>query len=103
MQRYSRPGAVVLLQQCKKQVAGVHPRSLTARPCKNGWLEDDPLLLGPGLFSAMLKFQGVLTTRAKMSKVDREIEGLILFGEQDVDIGRYVLNKKPLETLFRGV
>ncbi len=38
-----------------------------------------------------------------MSKVDREIEGLILFGEEDVDMSRYVLNKKPLETLFRGV
>ena len=56
-----------------------------------------------GLFSAILNFQGVLTTRAKMSKVDREIEGLILFGEEDVDMSRYVLNKKPLETLFRGV
>ena len=40
----------------------IHPRSLTARPWKPWWLEDDPFLLGFGNFSAAMLHFGVVVS-----------------------------------------
>ena len=46
----------------KKRPQEVPSLKLTAKAPKNGWLEDDPFLLGFGLFSgAMLNFRGLVS------------------------------------------